>query len=173
MLSATYVICFALGFVFVLMSFILGELTDIFHLTGAHGPGPLSTSVLAMFITGFGIGGYGAINLLKFGQGLSMAVAFAVGLAFAAATYGILRLIYTSGEGSSEFLLEDVVGTQAQVTVPIPEGGRGEVTFVAAKARQIASALSTDGHAIPKSKTVKIVRASGDTLVVEEVKQSS
>jgi len=171
MLSLTYIVCFIIGFVLILVSFVLGEIFDFLHV-GGHGPGPLSTSVLAMFLAGFGIGGYAAISLMHLAGYSSVLVAVGVGIALAGATYSVLRLLYTSGEGSSDFRLEEQAGVQAQVTVPIPAGGRGEVAFIAAQARQIASAVSADGNAIPKLRTVRIVRAIGDVVVVEEVKST-
>lgn len=170
MSPAVYLICFGIGFLFLLASFVLGELTDILHV-GGHGPGPLSTSVVATFAIGFGIGGYGALSVLRWGQAVSVLSAAVVGLAFAGLGWGLLRFLYHSGEGSSDFSLEDVVGADAQVTVPIPAGGRGEITFIAAKARQITAAVSADGSAITKFKVVRIVKALGDTLVVEEAKE--
>lgn len=170
MLQTVYIFCFAIGFIFVVLSFVLGEIFDIFSAdVGGHGPGPLSTSVLAMFVTGFGIGGYGALKLLAWGSSYSLFGALAAGIGCSGVTYGVIRLLYVSGEGSSEFRLEDVVGSEAQVTVPIPSGGgRGEVCFIAAKARQIASAVSADGGAIAKNRLVRIASTMGDTLVVEE-----
>ncbi|MBI2837031.1 MAG: NfeD family protein [Acidobacteria bacterium] len=172
MSPTVYLLCFGIGFVFLLASFILGELADLVHVDGGgHGPGPLSTSVVATFAMGFGMGGYGAISLLKWAKGPSVLVAMMAGLAFAGATWGVLRFLYHSGEGSSEFRLEDLIGAEAEITVPIPVGGRGEIAFIAAKARQIATALSADGGGIAKNRTVKIVRVSGDTMIVEEIKK--
>ncbi|MBM3334773.1 hypothetical protein FJY63_08940, partial [Candidatus Sumerlaeota bacterium] len=57
----------------------------------------------------------------------------------------------------------------ADVTTPIPEGGTGEIAFVARGLRQNAPARSDDGKAIERPAEVEIVRIVGGSHIVRRV----
>lgn len=167
MLSTVYIVCFGAGFLFAIISFIFGEIFHAFHIDG-DGPGAFSGSVLATFLAAFGFGGYATLHIFHLSPIASIVGGAITGLIGGACAYKILKFFYVSGEGSSDFSLADAIGTEGHTTVAIPAGGKGEVAFTAKEARQTSAAVSADGKEIARNRTVKIVRTSGDVLVVEE-----
>ena len=63
--------------------------------------------------------------------------------------------------------MSEVIGLTAEVTVPIPEAGMGEIAYVCRGARFSSSARSCNGSGIGRHETVRIVRQVGNTLYVE------
>ena len=60
----------------------------------------------------------------------------------------------------------EVVGLTGEITVPIGEGGTGEVTYVCRGARLSAPARVEGGGELPRHTTVRILRQVGSTLYV-------
>lgn len=172
MLTIAFVACFAVGFLFAVLMFVLGEVLDFAHVE-VDGPGPLSGSVLATFISGFGAGGFIAHKGAGWSSFGSIAAALLCGLALASIALFTLKFLYKRGNVGGEYSLEEATGTEGQITIPIPAEGKGEVAFTFKKARQIAPALSVDGKALGKFTIVKIVKVVSDTLIVERKKEAS
>ena len=161
----------AVGFLFLLVSLIFGELFDHFgdggfdHDFDHGGPGFFSTRVISVFIMAFG--GFGAISTQ---YGLSplraSGAGFAGGLVFASIIYGFLRFLY-SQQSSTEVRSSDLVGQTARVVVAIPAGGLGQVRCRIGEQLVDKIARSQDGQAIPENTAVRIEELLGETAIVQ------
>ena len=123
----------AVGFVFLVVSFVFGEVFDRFgfdhdtdhDVDGGGGPTFFSPRVLSVFITAFG--GAGAIATY---YGLSTLPASGVGLfsggAFGAMIYAFARFLFGQ-QATTEVKTGDFVGQTARVIISIPKDGVGQV----------------------------------------------
>jgi hypothetical protein len=161
----------ALGFVFLVVALIFGEIFDFFDhdldLGMDHGgPGVLSSRVIAVFITAFGAFGAIAVN-----NGLSTGAASGVGLGsglvFGGIIYGFLRFLYGQ-QATTELLTSDLVGQSARVVVSIPANGVGQVRCRIGDELIDKIAQSRDGLAIPENTPVHIEEVLGETVIVRK-----
>ena len=183
-----YLVCFALGFVFSLLSFLFGG----FHwhlphfLGGAHihaGPdvhihhggrgvavrggaagrghaeAPLLNPVsLAAFLAWFGGIGFllSRFSALWFGVGLG--IALLSGVTGAGIIYLFLSRVLMSEEENLDPADYDMVGVLGNVSMPIREGGTGELIYSQEGTRRTCGARAEDGRAIPKGSEVVVTR---------------
>jgi membrane protein implicated in regulation of membrane protease activity len=159
----------AVGFVFLLISVVFGELFD--HIGFDHdldmgGPGFFSGRIMSVFITGFGA--FGAIGVH---YGLAPIAASALGLGsglvFATVIYAFARFLY-SQQASSRVDTADLVGQSARVVVAIPTGGVGQVRCRVGEELVDKVAQSRDGSAIPENASVRIDEILGETVIVRK-----
>ena len=125
-------------------------------------------SPLALATVVAAIGGYGLIAkyALDAGDGASLALALPAALATAYGVTWVGWRLVSGSRASSLIRLQDLAGTTAEVTVPIPAGGVGEAVAIAGAQRFAAPAREVDGRAVARGVTVTIVAASGPTVVV-------
>ena len=127
---------------------------------------PLSPITVATFITTFG--GLGVLSLQVFGVEAPWSLLVSTGGALA--TAGIMYLFVSQflvrSQASSELHRGELVGMDAEVTVPIGESSPGQVTYVTKGGRMSSMARSVDGSAIPRGRFVKIVRVIGPQVLV-------
>jgi membrane protein implicated in regulation of membrane protease activity len=127
---------------------------------------PLSPITIAAFITTFG--GVGVLCLQLFGTSPAMSLVWA--LAGGLAAGGLMYLFYSQflirSQASSELRVGELVGLQAEVTVPIGESTPGKVTYSTKSGRMSSMARSADGKPIPRGQFVKIVRTIGHQVLV-------
>jgi membrane protein implicated in regulation of membrane protease activity len=161
----------ALGFMFLMVALIFGEIFDFFDhdldIGMDHGgPGVLSSRVIAVFITAFGAFGAIAVN-----NGLSTGAASGVGLGsgviFGGIIYGFLRFLYGQ-QATSEVRSSDLVGQSARVVIGIPAGGVGQVRCRIGEELIDKIAQSRDGAPIPENTPVHIESVLGETVVVRK-----
>ncbi|MGB2712981.1 MAG: NfeD family protein [Vicinamibacterales bacterium] len=159
----------AVGFVFLLISVVFGELFD--HIGFDHdldmgGPGFFSGRIISVFITGFG--GFGAVGVY---YGLSpmaaSALGFGSGLVFATIIFAFARFLY-SQQASSRVDAADLVGQSARVVVAIPAGGVGQIRCRIGEELVDKIAQSDDGAAIPENASVRIAEILGETVIVKK-----
>jgi membrane protein implicated in regulation of membrane protease activity len=166
----TFLAIAAFGFVFVVVSSILGDIFDhgdIGHDTDGHGGGPslLSSRILSVFITAFGA--FGAIGVhLGYGVGASTAIGFGGGVLFAGVIYLFASFLY-SQQATSHVRTGDLVGNTAQVSVAISRCGVGQVrcTLGDTVVEKVARAVKDED--IPVNTLVKIIAIVGDVVVVD------
>ncbi len=139
---------------------------------GGH-VGPLdlplfSPTAIAGYLTGFGATGYGLIGGLGITEPLVHVPVSLLGAALLGflVAWGTVKLLQV-GETDSTARRMTLVGSRGELTVGIPEGGVGEIAFLAGGSRSTAPARSTDGSAIPRGTAVQIVRADDATFVVK------
>jgi hypothetical protein len=161
----------AVGFLFLLISLIFGEIFDHFdigqgmdHDLGHGGPGFLSSRGIAVFITAFG--GFGAIGIYRgYGVFPSSLFGFAGGLVLATLVFLFARFLYGQ-QASSAIVSSDLIGLTAQVSVAIPENGVGQVRCLIGESMVDKIAQSKDGHAIASNSVVKIDALVGESVIV-------
>ncbi len=163
----------SIGFVFLIVSFLFGELFGHADFGGhdadLHGDlhggvSFFSTRVLSVFVTAFG--GFGAIGIhLGQGIGVSTAMGLGGGLVFGALIFLFASFLY-SQQASSDVRVGDLVGRTAQVSVGIPQGGLGQVRCAVGESVIEKIARSKDGEAIPVNTPVRVEAIVGETCLV-------
>ena len=175
-MGLVYIALLLVGLVYAIISGALGWLADLGggdvhvdvsgHLDAGH-PHPVSGTIIATFITGFGAGGVIAHYVLKWSLLAGIGLACLSGLALAGIAFLVLDLIFAHTQAGSEFSLEQMVGVEAEVITAIPEsGGPGEVAYLVKGQREVSPARSVDGSAIRKGSAVVIEKVSGATVHV-------
>ena len=105
-----------------------------------------------------------AVGLKDVGS-LLLAVPAALATAYGV-TYAAFRLVADS-RASSVIRMDQIAGSPAEVTAPIPAGGVGEAVAMVAGQRYAASAREVDGGALPRGTAVTVVGMAGPTLLVK------
>ena len=159
----------AIGFVFMMISLIFGEIFDHFDMSLDHdmdhgGPGFFSSRALGVFVTAFG--GSGAIATQ---YGLRPLAASLVGLGsgfvFGGAVAMFARFLYGQ-QASSELRSHDLVGQSARVVVTIPAGGVGQIRCRLGEELIDKVARARDESSIPENTTVKVEEVLGEVVIV-------
>jgi hypothetical protein len=162
----------AVGFLFLVVSFLFGELFGHADLGGhdadvhgdMHGVSFFSTRVLSVFITAFG--GFGAIGIhLGYRVEISTALGLVGGAVFGGIIYMFASFLY-SQQASSGIRVGDLVGRTAEVSVAIPKGGLGQIRCTLGESVVEKLARTVDGEGIPSNTSVKIESVTGETLLV-------
>jgi hypothetical protein len=162
--------CLAFGILFSIGSFILGG-HGAGHGGMDHGgdatdmPSPLNPLVIASAITTFGAAGL----VGKAGFAMSDLSSSALGLLFAgtigaAMFFGVVKLMYSS-QSDSTFSLEALVGTEAEVTTPVPEKGMGEISCIVNGVRYGMPAQSSCGE-VARGEVVRIQEIKGNIAFI-------
>jgi len=189
-MNEVYLFCFAVGLFFAVVS---GVLSGVFggH-GGAHAPGghdidvnspahvdaaghvdsgdvhfsPLSPVTICMFVTAFG--GVGLIGLHVLGLPLvaHLSLATVSGVVVAAATVFLFGAIFRVTQGSSVPTQGEMIGIDAEVTVPIPRDGIGEVAYVLRGSRLTGPARGMTGEPYSARQTVTVRKIVGGTILV-------
>lgn len=160
----------SIGFVFLLISLIFGEIFEHFdgigHIDTDHGPSFFSPRVLAVFITAFG--GFGAVGV-KYGLGTpaASALGFASGLVFGWLMYMFAKFLYGQ-QASTDVRGADLVGATARVIIAIPTDGVGQVRCKIGEEIVDKVARSRDGKTIKEHKQVLVEEVMGDVVIVKE-----
>jgi membrane protein implicated in regulation of membrane protease activity len=160
----------AVGFVFLLISLIFGEMFEHFgdghfdHDLGHGGPSFFSTRILSVFITAFG--GFGAIGT-HYGLSVlpSSGLGFGSGVFFASLIYAFAHFLYGQ-QASSDVKTSDMVGKAARVVVAIPAGGVGQVRCQLGEELFDKVARAADDAAIPENTVVRIEQILGEIVIV-------
>lgn len=170
-IGLVYAALLALGVAYAVVTSIFGWLGD--HDLGGHVGGadaghssPISGTVLATFITGFGGGGTVAHHLLRWTLVPGLLAASVSGLVLAGAAFLLLELLFSRTQAGSEFTVGEAVGRPAEVITAIPRDGIGEIAYSVRGKREVASARTLDGSAVGRGRPVVIDRMSGTTAYV-------
>lgn len=167
------------GFLFLLVSLIFGELFDLFgdfdhdwdHDLGHGGPGFFSSRVLSVFVTAFG--GIGAVAVSRgYTVFASSLIGFVGGVLLATPVYIFARFLF-SQQASSLVQVSDLIGRTAQVTVAIPAGNVGQIRCLLGDAVIEKTARSRDGSAIPFNTLVRVEELIGESVIVSPVGKDS
>ena len=158
-----------LGFVFLLISLVVGDLFDSFGFeTGldgvAEGHALLDSRVISVFVTAFG--GFGAIGIQ---MGLSIVASSLLGLAGGVILGGLVslfaRFLYKQ-QSTSSVTTSQLVGRTAQVIVSIAPGSIGQVSCRIGEERVEKLARARDNAEIKAGVTVRVDEVAGDSLIV-------
>ena len=163
---------FGVGFLLLIVSLIFGHDTDVgadgdLH-DGPSGPSVFSVKMISLFMIGFGAVSFG----VRVTQEATMFVSSMAGTGGAVvigiAGYFIIRAFYTS-QVSSTITDQDLIGCTATVLDTIVADGQGQVACILQGREITYLARSSDGQAISRGRSVKIVRKSGTIVTVEPI----
>ena len=164
-----FLVIAGIGFVFLLVSLVVGDLFDSFGFDtgvdgGADGHALLDSRVISVFVTSFG--GFGAIGIQ---MGLSIVTSSLIGLAGGVVLGGIVsvfaRFLYKQ-QSSSSVGTAQMVGRTAQVTVSIAPGNLGQVSCRVGEERIEKLARSRDNLEIKAGAMVRVEEVAGDSVIV-------
>ena len=160
----------ALGFLFLLVSLIVGDIFDWIGfdsgvgLDTSHDFGVFDSRVIAIFLTAFG--GFGAIGTsLGYGAAVSSLFGIAGGIAFGALVFYFGRFLYRQ-QSSSSVTEADLIGRTAQVVVPIHANQIGQIACRVGEERVEKIARARDGVEIKAGQLVYIEEITGDSVIV-------
>jgi membrane protein implicated in regulation of membrane protease activity len=134
---------------------------------------PLSPITIATFITVFGGVGVITTQLFEVSPGMSLIISLASGLGCAGLMYLFYSQFLIRSQGSSEVRRGELIGLNAEVTVPIGEGATGKVSYHTKSGRMSSMARSLDGSPIPRGQFVEIVRTIGPQVLVRPLEMES
>jgi membrane protein implicated in regulation of membrane protease activity len=130
---------------------------------------PLSPITVATFVTTFG--GVGVLATQVFDVDPRLSLLWAVGSALV--TAGLMYLFSSQflvrSQASSELHQGELIGIEAEVTVPIGEGSLGQVTYLTKSGRMSSIARSVDGKPIARGQSVTVVRTIGPQVLVRTI----
>lgn len=127
---------------------------------------PISPITIATFITVFGGVGVITLQLFNVSPGMSLVISLLSGVACSGLMYLFYSQFLIRSQGSSEIRHGELLGLEAEVTVPIGENATGQVTYLTKSGRMSSMARSADGRPIPRGRTVEIVRTTGPQVLV-------
>jgi len=182
-----YLICFAVGFLFSVFSFLTGALHlhgdwSHFHFhTGGHaptghaggghaGPGaadgghgavqisPVNIFTIAMFLAWFGGAGYLLSRYSTIVFALALTISIAVGLVGASLVFLFLSRVLMSGDENLDPADFEMVGVLGRISSSIRAGGTGEIIYSQAGTRRTCGARSEEGGAIARGDEVIVTR---------------
>jgi len=174
-----YLICFLLGLALSLLSVFTGSahlhLPHI-HVPHVHVPhvhisgqmrGPnaaqaegvpwLNFGTMTAFLAWFGGTGYLLERFYAVWFLIALAIAILSGCGGAAIVFWFLAKL-AADEGALDPADYDMVGVLGKLSIPIREGGTGEIVFAQEGVRHVSGARSDDGTAIPKGAEVVVQR---------------
>jgi hypothetical protein len=183
--SDFYLICFAVGFLFSLLSFVAGGLNLHGHFPhvhglhfdwgGTHAPAgnggaahahpaathsvsPFNLFTIAVFLAWFGGTGYLLSRYSTIVFALGLVISTAVGLIGAGIVFTFLAKVLMSPEALMDPADYEMVGVVGRVTSPIREAGTGEIIYSQAGGRRACPARSEDSVAIERDAEVVVTR---------------
>ncbi|HXS68870.1 MAG TPA: hypothetical protein VN761_08500 [Candidatus Polarisedimenticolia bacterium] len=177
-----YLFFLVVGFVFVVVSAMLGHLFGggHGHVAGSGGhaeaggdssdaPGVsiFSPIIMAAFVASFG--GFGLVFTeieATRKPVISAPLAVVAALIVASILVGVLRKIMQASDSSSESRVSNLPGCVATVISAIPAGGVGEIAYVHSGIRYTAPAREEEGLAVGNGKAVTITRIVGQQCYV-------
>ena len=130
----------------------VGDLGDVGD-AGGHGQPsgirfPLPLGSLAFGIAGFGLTGVLA-QLVAGGGAATLVAALIVGV-LAGGFYGVLLRLVKRSQSSSSVTDRELQGQIGKVVLPIPEGGRGQISLNAGGQQLYFTAVAHDAAEIPE-----------------------
>ena len=168
-----YLVCFLVGFILSLLSFLGGtrlHLPKGLHAHaghaghaghgGGHGgeASPFNFATLTAFLTWFGAAGYLLTKYSSIFAVLALGLAFLTGLAGAAAVFWFLVKFMLAHDYQLDPADYDIIGMLGRISSPVRQGGTGEMIFSQNGVRRAASVRSDTGEAIAKDAEVVVTR---------------
>jgi len=180
-----YVVCLCLGLGFAVLSGIMagafsgtaeahvdvgGSHVDMGHGVEGHVHFPLLSPVtISMFVATFG--GLGLLFMKVLGWPTAGHVTASI-VGAGAVAFAVAWLLYKVFQATSAGAPPDAaeaIGREAEVTVPIPHQGLGEIAFTVGETRLTSPAKTEDGKELPAQTPVRIIRQVGTTYLVRKL----
>jgi membrane protein implicated in regulation of membrane protease activity len=172
--SDFYLVCFLVGFGLSVLALLAGSahlhLPHLHFDHGIHVPHMGSEGLghaelpwfnfgtIAAFLAWFGGTGY----LLQHYYGVwfvvTLAVAIVSGIGAASVVFWFLAKVLMSREESLDPADYDMIGVLGKLSIPIRQGGTGELIYSQEGTRRVTAARSEEGGAIPKGSEVMVTR---------------
>jgi hypothetical protein len=165
-----YLICFLVGFLMSLISFVTGSShlhlphlhvhvphVHVPHVGGGHVP-VLNFGTLAAFLTWFGATGWLLVTLSSLWTFFALGIAIAGGLVGAAIIFLFLAKVLMRWEDEVEPEDSEMVGVLGTLSVGIRPGGTGEIVYTQGGTRHCTAARTEDGAAVVKNTEVVVTR---------------
>ena len=168
-----FLICFLLGLALSVLSVLTGSahlhLPHVhvhFHAPHAHAPSAhggdaapwLNFGTITAFLAWFGGTGYLLERYYSVWFLTALGVATLSGLGGAAIVFWFLMKFLVSKEENLDPADYDMVGVLGKLSLPIRQGGTGEIVFTQEGVRRVSGARSEDGVAIAKGTEVVVTR---------------
>ena len=186
-----YLICFAAGFAFSFLSFLLGGTRHIHlphfphghvggpHISVGHAPAtgghaapaagakagvssgqisPFNFVTFTAFMAWFGGTGFLLTRFSTVWFVMGFGIALVSGLVGAGLVFLFLSKVLTSEEENLDPADYEMVGVLGRTSVPIREGGTGEIIYSQAGTRRTCGARAENGQAIPRGSEVVVTR---------------
>jgi membrane protein implicated in regulation of membrane protease activity len=185
--AAFYLACFVIGLALTLISLVAGSVhLHIPHLhlgsgahnghIGVHSAGPhgahaqvpvVNFATIVAFLTWFGATGYVLTHFHPISLALGLAFSFLGGIT------GLLIVFWFLGklvahDDTMQSADYDMLGVLGKITVPIREGGTGEIVYSQMGRRFCAAARSDSGSAIGKGTEVVVTRYERGVAYVKQ-----
>ncbi len=158
------------GFLFLLISFVVGDLFDMIgldfgaDLDNGHDFGVFDSRVISVFLTSFG--GFGAIGTsLDYGAAGSSIFGLLGGVVFGAIVFFFGKFLY-SQQSSSSVTMDDLIGRTAQVVVSIKPNQLGQISCRIGEERIEKVARTSGDQEIKAGSVVRIDSINSDAVMV-------
>ncbi len=163
-----FLIIGAIGFLFLMISFLIGDLFDSldfdFGLDAGNDFGIFDSRVLSIFLTTFGFVGAIAIQI-GFGAILSGVFGIGSGIVLGGLVF-LFGYFLHSQQSSSSVSERDLIGRTAQVIVGIKTDSIGQISCKVGEERVEKIARSRNGKEIKTGQVVFIEDVTGDAVIV-------
>ena len=169
--TTVFILLAVVGFGVLIVSYVLGEVTDVAGDLGADiGDGDFADGLVNVHTVSAFLAGFGALGWLLSGYwGVDPLLSALGGLLGGIPLAGVVLLMgraLAGQAGSSNFTLTDLVGSEAVVTLRIAPGSVGYVEYHHAGGRHRAVARSDSEAVIPEGAIVQIKRVVGGEMLV-------
>jgi len=122
------------------------------------GVSPVNPPTIAAFLAWFGGTGYLLTRFSAFRVGMELLLSILVGLVGGAIVFLFLSRVLMSDQECMNSADYDMVGVLGKLSVPIRQGGTGELIYSQAGTRRVCGARSEDGNPMPKGAEVVVTR---------------
>ncbi len=169
-----YLTCFLAGLLLTVVSFVFGahfhlhlpvhlhfsglHLPHVSTHTGADGISPFNLTSIVIFVTWFGATGYLVTHYNSTAAGIALLASTVMGLAGGALMYLFLARVLVAHEQALTNADFEMIGVLGRLSVPIREGGTGELIYSQEGTRRSCGARSEDGGAIAQGAEVVVMR---------------
>lgn len=130
--------------------------------------GILSPIGISFWLTFFGLTGFVLMVSMPWLGAFSLVPALLVGMVASNTFKGVIRLMVRRMSVSTNSKVDELIGHQAEVNIPISDGRPGEVTYVVGSKRyQSAAKPVKAGQEFPRGAKVMIAHSEANLVLVE------
>lgn len=130
--------------------------------------GILSPIGISFWLTFFGLTGFVLMASMPWLGAISLVPALLVGMIASNTFKGVIRLMVRRMAVSTNSKVDELIGHQAEVNIPISDGRPGEVTYVVGSKRyQSAAKPVKPGQEFPRGAKVMIAHSEANLVLVE------
>ncbi|HVY94047.1 MAG TPA: hypothetical protein VHA14_14905 [Bryobacteraceae bacterium] len=159
--SDFYLICLIVGFALSALALFSGHRhIHLPHFRGGHGTHLpwFNIGTVAAFLAWFGATGYLLLHVYGVWFVASLAIATVSGIGAASLVFWFLTKFLMRHDHALDPADYRMTGVLGRLTLPIREGGTGEMTYSQEGTRRATGARSDDGTAIPRGAEVIVTR---------------